>query len=37
MPRYHGYVLTDMGRELLPVIVAFVHWGDRWAAPCDLP
>ncbi|NUT44435.1 MAG: helix-turn-helix transcriptional regulator [Thermoactinospora sp.] len=30
---YHDYVLTDMGRELQPVIVALTHWGDRWAAP----
>uniref|UniRef100_UPI003F4958A6 winged helix-turn-helix transcriptional regulator n=1 Tax=Nonomuraea bangladeshensis TaxID=404385 RepID=UPI003F4958A6 len=34
---YHDYVLTDMGRELLPVVVALTHWGDRWAAPGDPP
>lgn len=34
---YHDYVLTDMGRELQPVIVALTHWGDRWAAPGDPP
>lgn len=26
----HEYVLTDMGRELVPLIVAFTQWGDRW-------
>ncbi|MCA2230456.1 winged helix-turn-helix transcriptional regulator [Nonomuraea aurantiaca] len=34
---YHDYVLTDMGRELQPVIMALTHWGDRWAAPGDPP
>ncbi|WP_439679788.1 winged helix-turn-helix transcriptional regulator [Embleya sp. MST-111070] len=24
------YVLTDMGRELFPVIVALMQWGDRY-------
>lgn len=26
----HEYVLTDMGRELVPLIVAIAQWGDRW-------
>lgn len=26
------YRLTDQGRELFPVIVALVRWGDRWLA-----
>lgn len=26
----HEYVLTSMGRELVPLIVAFTQWGDRW-------
>lgn len=26
------YRLTDMGRELLPAIVALMQWGDRWLA-----
>ncbi|MFD0480141.1 winged helix-turn-helix transcriptional regulator [Nonomuraea thailandensis] len=34
---HHGYILTDMGRELLPVVMALTHWGDRWAAPGDPP
>jgi len=24
------YRLTDKGEELLPVLVALMHWGDRW-------
>ncbi|MGI9657563.1 MAG: winged helix-turn-helix transcriptional regulator [Gaiellaceae bacterium] len=24
------YVLTEMGRELIPVIVVLSQWGDRW-------
>lgn len=28
-PRYE-YLLTDMGLELWPVIVAMKQWGDRW-------
>jgi DNA-binding HxlR family transcriptional regulator len=26
----HIYVLTDKGRDLLPVLVALMQWGDRW-------
>lgn len=25
------YVLTDKGRDLEPALIAFTHWGDRWA------
>lgn len=28
-PRYE-YRLTEMGRDLYPVILALVGWGDRW-------
>lgn len=31
------YVLTDMGRDLYPVLLAFVEWGDRWNAPDGPP
>lgn len=24
------YELTEMGRDLLPVVVALMQWGDRW-------
>jgi DNA-binding HxlR family transcriptional regulator len=34
-PRYE-YVLTDKGRELLPVILTMMRWGDRWEAD-DMP
>jgi DNA-binding HxlR family transcriptional regulator len=30
-PRYE-YRLTDKGRDLYPVIVSLVSWGDRWMA-----
>ena len=25
-----GYRLTQQGAELLPVLVALMHWGDKW-------
>jgi hypothetical protein len=25
-----SYSLTDQGRDLLPVLVALMQWGDRW-------
>lgn len=28
-PRYE-YLLTEKGRELLPVILTMMRWGDRW-------
>jgi DNA-binding HxlR family transcriptional regulator len=28
--RIHHYRLTDKGRDLLPVLAALMHWGDRW-------
>lgn len=28
--RRHEYRLTDMGRDLLPILVALAQWGDRW-------
>ncbi|MBW9204963.1 helix-turn-helix transcriptional regulator [Mumia sp. zg.B53] len=28
-PRYE-YVLTEMGRDFFPVLVAMLAWGDRW-------
>jgi DNA-binding HxlR family transcriptional regulator len=27
------YLLTEKGRDLAPVILALMAWGDRWAAP----
>jgi DNA-binding HxlR family transcriptional regulator len=31
-PRY-DHVLTEMGRDLVPPLLALTAWGDRWAAP----
>ena len=34
----HGeYLLTERGRDLVPVIVTLTEWGDRWAAPAGPP
>jgi len=30
--RRKKYLLTEKGRDLLPVILAFIKWGDRWLA-----
>jgi DNA-binding HxlR family transcriptional regulator len=27
------YTLTDQGRELYPVLLALMAWGDKWLAP----
>jgi DNA-binding HxlR family transcriptional regulator len=32
-PVRHRYVLTEAGRELVPVLLALTAWGDRWATP----
>ena len=29
-PLRHEYHLTEMGRDLWPIIIAFKQWGDRW-------
>lgn len=29
-PPRHEYRLTEMGRELSPVLVGLMQWGDRW-------
>lgn len=29
-PLRYDYYLTEMGRELWPVIIALKQWGDRW-------
>lgn len=28
-----GYALTGKGTEVLPVLLALMRWGDRWATP----
>ncbi|MFD2094181.1 winged helix-turn-helix transcriptional regulator [Blastococcus deserti] len=32
-PVRHRYLLTDAGRELVPVLLALTAWGDRWMTP----
>jgi DNA-binding HxlR family transcriptional regulator len=36
-PPRHEYVLTDRGRELFPVVVGLMDWGDRHLAPDGPP
>jgi DNA-binding HxlR family transcriptional regulator len=36
-PEQHEYLLTEMGRDLVPTLVALTEWGDRWAAPDGRP
>ena len=36
-PERHEYVLTEMGRELAPVLASLMQWGDRWLSPDGPP
>ena len=36
-PRRHAYELTDKGRDLYPVLVSLMGWGDRWLAGPEGP
>jgi DNA-binding HxlR family transcriptional regulator len=36
-PELHEYLLTDKGRDLVPVLLTLTEWGDRWAAPDGPP
>ncbi len=36
-PNRYEYRLTERGRELYPVIVALMVWGDRWLAKAGEP
>jgi DNA-binding HxlR family transcriptional regulator len=36
-PRRHEYRITPKGRDLLPVLVAMIEWGDRHYAPSGAP
>lgn len=29
-PDRYDYRLTDKGRDLFPVVMALMHWGDKW-------
>ncbi|MFV0259197.1 MAG: winged helix-turn-helix transcriptional regulator [Acidimicrobiales bacterium] len=31
-PKRYDYVLTEQGRDLVPIILAVLAWGDRWLA-----
>lgn len=33
----HEYVLTDMGRDLLPAVLALMQWGDTYLQPGAAP
>jgi DNA-binding HxlR family transcriptional regulator len=35
-PRYE-YRLTQKGRDLLPVLLAMITWGDRWTTDSGMP
>ena len=36
-PPRDEYRLTDMGRELSPILVALMQWGDRWLSGPEGP
>ena len=36
-PERFEYRLTEKGRELVPVLLALLRWGDRWTAGPDGP
>ena len=35
--KHEEYRLTEMGRELAPVMIALAQWGDKWVAHEDGP
>ncbi|UBU09353.1 winged helix-turn-helix transcriptional regulator [Nonomuraea gerenzanensis] len=36
-PPRHEYHLTEAGGELVPVLMALMAWGDKWATPAGGP
>ncbi|MEW2355716.1 helix-turn-helix domain-containing protein [Spirillospora sp. NPDC029432] len=36
-PPRHEYHLAEAGRELVPVLMAMMAWGDRWQTPAGGP
>jgi DNA-binding HxlR family transcriptional regulator len=36
-PPRSEYLLTEKGRDLFPVLVTLMQWGDRWTADDDGP
>jgi DNA-binding HxlR family transcriptional regulator len=35
-PERYEYRLTDKGRDLFPVVMALMHWGDKWLSSADV-
>jgi DNA-binding HxlR family transcriptional regulator len=35
-PARHEYRLTDKGRDLFPVVMALMQWGDKWLSPAEV-
>jgi len=36
-PPRSEYILTDKGRDLFPVLLTLMQWGDRWVSDDDPP
>jgi DNA-binding HxlR family transcriptional regulator len=36
-PERFEYRLTDKGKDLMPVLMSLMAWGDKWAAPAGKP
>lgn len=36
-PARHRYVLTESGREFVPIMIALMRWGDKWRSPGGPP
>jgi DNA-binding HxlR family transcriptional regulator len=36
-PRRYEYRLTERGRDLYPILIALMGWGDRWLAEDSTP
>jgi DNA-binding HxlR family transcriptional regulator len=36
-PRRYEYRLTEKGRDLMPVMISLMEWGNRWTAPAAGP
>jgi DNA-binding HxlR family transcriptional regulator len=36
-PRRYEYRLTEKGRDLMPVMISLMGWGNRWTAPAAGP
>jgi DNA-binding HxlR family transcriptional regulator len=35
-PERYEYRLTDKGRDLFPVVMALMQWGDKWLSPAEV-